>query len=220
MRYLKVKTLLFFGTTLVLSGVMLSAYAQNFDVSSTTSSQQLDVASVPNGSDTKNSSQVSSLETNVNPSDEDDSEDVFIPEDELYRLNTPTVDGSQRGGEAFVMQDEDGRLRKVTNIFLFYDDFKINHSFGNFTSCDVRFNILSNLDRKLSQLDVKLVWPKMTTTLSFSNVSPFNQLYINYTLLGEGCYSMDKSPNIVVNRCRAKGMTAVECAKKIIWVHQ
>ena len=153
-------------------------------------------------------------------STETEDEDIFIPENELYRLDTPTVDGSVRGGEAFVMRDNDGRLRKVTNIFLFYDQFKINHAFGNFTSCDVRFNILSNLDRKISQLDVKLVWPKMTTTLSFSNVSPSTQLYVDYTLLGEGCYSMDKSPNIVVNRCRAKGMTAVECAKKILWVHQ
>lgn len=171
--------------------------------------------------DTKDSTapQTTSADSNVSTSTEDE-EDVFIPEDELYRLNTPTVDGSKRGGEAFVMRDEQGRLKKVTNIFLFYDEFKIHHTMGNLTSCDVRFNIISNLDRKITQLDVKLVWPDMTTTLSFSDVPPFTQLYYNYTLLGKGCYSMDKAPNIVVNRCRAKGLTAMECAKKLLWVHK
>ena len=151
------------------------------------------------------------------PPEEDD--DFFVPEDEISeRLNTPTVDGSDRGGSAFVAVDDKGNMKKVTNIFLFYDNFKINHSFGNYTTCDVRFNIVSNLDRKLSNFDVKLVWPGMTTTLSFSNLNSYTRTYYNYTLLGEGCYSMDKVPNIVVNRCRAKGMTSAECAKKIKWL--
>lgn len=151
------------------------------------------------------------------PTDEDD--EFFVPLSEINeRLNTPTVDGSPRGGQAFVMFDEKGNVKKVTNIFLFYDNFKIHHSFSNYTTCDVRFNIVSNLDRKLSQFDVKLVWPDITTTLSFEDINPYTQTYYNYTLLGEGCYSMDKAPNIVVNRCRAKGMTSSECASKIKWL--
>ena len=147
-----------------------------------------------------------------------EAEDIFIPEGELYRLDTPTVDGSVRGGQAFVAVDEKGRMKKADNIFLYYDRFRIDNYQKNFPRCDVRFNILSNLDRKITQLDVKLVWPDMTTTLSFSDVLPNTQTYYNYSLMGKGCYSMDKAPNIVVNRCRVRGMTASECAAKLVWL--
>lgn len=145
-------------------------------------------------------------------------EDVFIPEGELYRLNTPTLDGSVRGGQAFVEMDDKGRMKKVTKIFLFYDKFKITNYLSGSASCNARFNILSNLDQKINQLDIKLVWPGLTTTLSFSNVQPNTQTYYNYSLLGDGCYNMDKAPNIIVNRCRVKGMTAAECANKLLWL--
>ena len=109
-------------------------------------------------------------------------------------------------------------MKRVDKIFLYYDEFKITNYISNTATCDVRFNILSNLDRKISQLDVKLVWPDMTTTLSFNNVSPNTQTYYNYALIGNGCYNMDIAPNIIVNRCRVKGMTASECANKLIWL--
>lgn len=146
-------------------------------------------------------------------------EDVFIPERELYKLNDePTLDGSVRGGQAFVEVDEKGRMKKVSNIFLFFDKFKVSNYLSNSAMCDVRFNVLSNLDRKINQLDVKLVWPDLTTTLSFRDVMPNTQTYYNYSLLGKGCYNMDKAPNIVVNRCRVKGMTSRQCADKLIWL--
>lgn len=151
------------------------------------------------------------------PVEED--EDIFVPRNEISEhIYTPTVDGSQRGAQSFVLMDKNGNVKKVTNIFLFYDQFDIYRGFASYTTCNVRFNIISNLDRKLSQLDVKLVWPDISTSLSFSEVPPNTQLYYNYTLLGDGCYTMDKAPNIVVNRCRAKGMTSAECAAKIKWV--
>ena len=37
---------------------------------------------------------------------------------------------------------------------------------------------------------------------------PNRPTYVEYALMGKGCYSMDKSPNIVVNRCRGKGISA------------
>lgn len=150
--------------------------------------------------------------------DEENPEDVFIPEGELYRLDTPTLDGSARGGQAFVEVDDKGRMKKVEKIFLFYDKFKVTQYLSDTATCDVRFNILSNLDQKINKLDIKLVWPNMTTTLSFADVSPNTQTYYNYSLLGNGCYDMDKAPNIIVNRCRVKGMTAAECANKIVWL--
>lgn len=145
-------------------------------------------------------------------------EEIFIPEGELYRLNTPTTDGSARGGQAFVEVDDKGRMKKAEKIFLFYDEYKVAEYLSDNAVCDVRFNILSNLDQKISKLDIKLVWPDMTTSLSFSDVLPNTQTYYNYSLLGNGCYNMDKAPNIIVNRCRVKGMTSVECANKLVWL--
>jgi hypothetical protein len=163
----------------------------------------------------KNKAQLKKSQKAVNARDDND---VFIPEGELYKLNTPTLDGSERSGQALVEVDEYGRMKKAENIFLFYDNFKITKYIKNSGSCDVRFNILSNLDRKISQIDLKLVWPGLTTTLSFANVAPNTQTYYNYSLIGDGCYRMDMAPNIIVNRCRVKGMTASECAGKIIWL--
>lgn len=148
----------------------------------------------------------------------DNEEDIFIPEGELYKLNSPTLDGSVRGGQVFVEVDEKGRMKKVSKIFIYYDQFEMANFLSNEASCNVRFNVLSNLDQKINRLDVKLVWPGLTTTLSFSDVAPNTQTYYNYSLLGNGCYDMDKAPNIIVNRCRVKGMTAAECANKIVWL--
>ena len=145
-------------------------------------------------------------------------EDIFIPEGELHRLNTPTLDGSVRGGQAFVEVDEKGRMKKVSKIFIYYDKFEVFDYVAGSTGCNVRFNVLSNLDQKINRLDVKLVWPDLTTTLSFADIAPNTQTYYNYALLGKGCYNMDKAPNIIVNRCRVKGMTASECADKIVWL--
>lgn len=145
-------------------------------------------------------------------------EKEFVSPENFKREVVPTTDGSKRGGSYFVEVDKDGKVREVSNIFLYYDNFKIVNASAGAVYCDVRFNILSNLDTKITQLDMKLVWPKLTTTLSYSNINPNERTYYNYSLLGEGCYELDKAPNIIVNRCRIKGLTASECANKIVWL--
>jgi len=123
-----------------------------------------------------------------------------------------------RGKSLVVEINGEGESRRPEKIFLYSENFKISTIAKNTTSCDIRFVIMSNLDRKLNQLDVKLVWPNMMTTLSFSNIMPNTPTYMDYTLIGEGCYTMDRMPNIVVNRCRVRGISAVECANKIVWL--
>ena len=86
------------------------------------------------------------------------------------------------------------------------------------TSCDVRFFVNNNLDSRITNLDIKLVWPNLTTAVSFADVAPNFPTYYNYTLLGEGCYEFDKMPNIVVNRCRVKRMSSAQCAGTITWL--
>ena len=86
------------------------------------------------------------------------------------------------------------------------------------TTCDVKFQILTTLDRKLNSLAMRLKWQNMDTPLTFIDVNPNQQYHLNYTLLGDGCYSMDKIPNIVINRCRVKGMTQEDCAARVRWI--
>lgn len=108
----------------------------------------------------------------------------------------------------------------VSLIFLMSDQFKISRSMGGRVSCSLRFIVLSNVKEKLSNLSVKLKWPKISTTLVFSDVVPNVATSFNYTLIGDGCYSMDKVPNIIVNRCRVKGLSQTQCAQKIRWLKQ
>lgn len=150
------------------------------------------------------------------PEGESEEEEIFIPENAFQK---PTLDGSKRGGSVFSRLNEDGKSVVVKNkIFMFYKDFHINRSISGLTSCDVSIFVVTNLDRRLINLDVKLVWPELTTVVSFSNVQPNTQTYYNYTLMGDGCYSLDKMPNIIVNRCRVKGMSSAECASNIVWL--
>lgn len=128
-----------------------------------------------------------------------------------------TGDGSPRGTAAFISTDskegaEDG------NIFLYYSDFKIMRTAATGIGCRVRFHILNGLNNRVSNVSIKLIWPGINTPLSFNNVNPNTENYFDYALFGEGCYQMDKIPNIVVNRCRVKGMSQEACANKIRWL--
>lgn len=110
-------------------------------------------------------------------------------------------------------QPEDDRL-----IFLFYKDFNISKTMSGLVMCDVKFIILTTLDSKVSNISFRLKWPSIETSLSFNDIEPNVETYFNYTLVGDGCYSMDKIPNVIVNRCRAKGLSQRECANKIRWL--
>lgn len=103
-------------------------------------------------------------------------------------------------------------------IMMYMKDFKIYRSPSGQTRCSVQFAIVTTLPVKLSNISYRLQWPKMDTVLSFSNVEPQVENHFNYSLLGDGCYSMDRSPNIVINRCRAKGMSQRACAGKVRWI--
>lgn len=130
-----------------------------------------------------------------------------------------TKDGSQRGSVGFDKLRNDGSLTN-SYIFIYYDNFSINKAMTGDVRCSMRFVVTTTLDRKLNNLSFKLKWPEMETALTFQNIMPNVDAYQYYTLLGEGCYSMDKIPNIIVNRCRVADMSAQSCASKIRWLRK
>lgn len=130
-----------------------------------------------------------------------------------------TKDGSQRGTIGFDKLRNDGSLSN-SYIFVYYDNFSINKSMTGDVRCSMRFVVTTTLDRKLNNLSMKLKWPEMETAMTFQNIMPNVDAYQYYTLLGEGCYSMDKIPNIIVNRCRVADMSAQSCASKIRWLRK
>lgn len=214
-----------FWKQFVLTGLLTigatSLHAQNF-APQTTDTQAPAVANVklpeelgvePNEAQAK----PNEGEKKTNPAD------ILAPEQlEVPIFERPTLDGVARGYMSINRVDEKGRpvdpSKDAAQIFLFYQNFAIERTVTGRITCNVRFVVNTNLDSKLISFAVKLVWPQISTNLSFINVPPNTPTYFDYTLMGEGCYSMDKFPNIVVNRCRIKGLSASECASKIVWL--
>lgn len=102
-------------------------------------------------------------------------------------------------------------------IFIYMRDFKVSRILNGSINCSMRFYVYTTLKEKITNLSCRLKWPDMETVLVFDDVEPDTRTYFDYSLLGEGCYSMDKAPNIIVNRCRVKGMTQQQCAQSIRW---
>ena len=115
-------------------------------------------------------------------------------------------------GDQVVLQDK-------PKILMYMRNFKISRNINGTVNCDMRFYVMSNLSEKITNISYRLKWPEMETALSFDDVEPNKAVYYDYALLGKGCYNMDKAPNIIVNRCRVKGMSQQDCANAIEWLN-
>ena len=130
-------------------------------------------------------------------------------------------DGIRRGAAEVSRVYRKGETMSAADsaaILLYYDNFNVFRSVSGRVTCNVRIHILSSLTNNLKNFSAKLVWPGLTTRVMFDDVMPNRVTYVDYALLGEGCYSMDKIPNIVLSRCRVKGLSASVCASKVKWV--
>lgn len=109
---------------------------------------------------------------------------------------------------------EDGKINfeEEENIYLYYTNFKITQLLSGQPRCDISFVLFTSLSTTLSDISLRVQWPKINTGLQFQNVKPGEKNFYDYAFYGDGCYSMDKLPNIVINRCRIKGRTQKECA--------
>lgn len=108
--------------------------------------------------------------------------------------------------------------RKNQEIRLYMRDFKVYKTLSGITNCSMRFYVESTMKSPISNISYRLKWPEMETPISFDSVQPNSSVYVTYALHGNGCYHMDKTPNIIVNRCRVKNMTQQACTDSIRWV--
>ena len=124
-------------------------------------------------------------------------------------LRNPIINQTQKAQE---------EQKKTPKIMLYYRNFKVDTTPSGRIMCDFDIVIHNSTPNKINTLNMQLIWPKIKTSASFYDVQPRQENYLPMALLGNGCYSMDKAPNIVVNLCRIKGMSGEECANSLMWV--
>ncbi len=103
-------------------------------------------------------------------------------------------------------------------ILAFYEDFKIYKDSIGKVRCDVNFVLISTLNQMLHEINFQLVWPNKTVGLTYEKVEPQTPYVYEYTLSGEGCYSMYNAPDVVINKCRAVGLSKKDCANRVLWL--
>ena len=106
---------------------------------------------------------------------------------------------------------------KERNILIYYDDYKVTRGLDKIVRCSMRIYVLNDLETKISNLGFKLKWQGISTSLQMLQINPGVSTYTDIMLLGEGCFTMDKAPNVEVNRCRVRGLTQEQCADRVKW---
>lgn len=114
-------------------------------------------------------------------------------------------------GEIQFLEDKDRK------ILIYYDNYKVSRGMDNVVRCTLRLYVLNDLEKKISNLGFKLHWPEMSTSLQMKNIEQGVSRYTDVMLLGNGCFTMDKTPTVEVNRCRIKGLSEEQCADKVKW---
>lgn len=103
-------------------------------------------------------------------------------------------------------------------IQIYMRDFKVLQTLAGIASCSMKFYVQSTLATPITNISFRLKWPDLETPLSFNNLAPNEAVFRTQAFAGKLCYTLDRTPNIIVNRCRVKGMTQQDCATHIEWV--
>ena len=126
---------------------------------------------------------------------------------------------NQPKAEAVTITDKNGKKLNDEVILIYMKNFNVYRTATKQVRCSVRFAAISTYKEKISNVSYELKWPKMSTRLSFSDMTPQIEYYIDYLLLGDGCYTMDKTPNVIINRCRVKNVSQEACAASVRWIN-
>ena len=114
-------------------------------------------------------------------------------------------------GDELVVDDN------ARTILISYDNFQINQSFDNWVRCSLRVYVLNDLTERVTNFSFKLHWPDIDASVQMNRLNPGVRTYKDIVLLGNGCFNLDKTPTIEVNRCRVKGMSQEQCADAVKW---
>lgn len=102
-------------------------------------------------------------------------------------------------------------------VLVYINDFKVEKSMSGIVRCSMRVYVLNDMTEPINNLSMKLIWPEISTSLQMRHVKPGIRTYRDIMLLGEGCFSMDKTPTVEINRCRVKGKSQEQCAEAVHW---
>lgn len=167
-------------------------------------------------------------ETNDETADKnsEDNDEVFIPaqvniggykeqEEKVYDNSVGHVFQYKIVNGKVVFGDPDDR-----KILVFIDNYKAEKGMDGIVKCSLRVYVLNDMIERIHNLSFQLIWPEIRTSIQMHKVNPGVKTYKDIMLLGEGCFSMDKTPTIEVNRCRVKGKSQEQCAQAIHWFKQ
>lgn len=132
-------------------------------------------------------------------------------------VQTPQMPTRQIQKKAVLTEVEQSK-KDEGKIQIYMRDFKVMKTLAGITSCSMKFYVKSTLLRPVANISFRLKWPDLETPLSFSNIGAESSIFSTHSFAGDVCYTLDRTPNIIVNRCRAKGLTQQECASRIEWV--
>jgi len=114
--------------------------------------------------------------------------------------------------------NEAKKIDNVNIIKVYIRDLEMSKDLSAKTHCSIKIYAESHLPTRISNLSFRLKWPDLETAVSFDNLQPRNPAYRTHAFVGNVCYSLDKIPNIIVNRCRVKNMPQQKCADSLRWV--
>ncbi|MBR3501944.1 MAG: hypothetical protein IKO06_03460 [Alphaproteobacteria bacterium] len=109
--------------------------------------------------------------------------------------------------------DED----KERSILVYYDNYQVHRGLDEYVRCSIRVYVLNDLRDKISSIGFKLYWPEISTAIQMNQLNPGVRTYKDIMLMGDGCFALDTTPTIEVNRCRVKGMSQDKCADAVRW---
>lgn len=127
-------------------------------------------------------------------------------------------------GRVFTFHLKDGHIEFDKNekrkILVWYENFNVIKGMDGIARCSIRVFVLNDLTTRINNLGFKIIWPDIRTSINMTKVNPGVNTYIDTMLIGDGCFTMDRTPVIEVNRCRVKGMSEDSCADAVHWYNR
>lgn len=127
-------------------------------------------------------------------------------------------------GHVFTFHLKNGHIEFDNNserkILVWYENFNVIKGMDGMARCSIRVFVLNDLTTRINNLGFKIIWPDIRTSVNMTKVNPGVNTYIDTMLIGDGCFTMDRTPVIEVNRCRVKGMSEEKCADAVHWYNK